>query len=64
MAVAFVAVPARFSPPACRASRFGYRGKPMVVRVAEQALKSGAQQVVIATDHQEGSMPGAVRPSR
>ena len=28
-------------------------GKPMVVRVAEQAHLSGAEQVVIATDHQE-----------
>jgi 3-deoxy-manno-octulosonate cytidylyltransferase (CMP-KDO synthetase) len=27
-------------------------GKPMVVRVAEQAAKSGAQQIWIATDHQ------------
>lgn len=26
-------------------------GKPMVVRVAEQAMKSGARQVVVATDH-------------
>lgn len=26
-------------------------GKPMVVRVAEQAVRSGAQQVIIATDH-------------
>lgn len=26
-------------------------GKPMVVRVAEQAMKSGAAQVVVATDH-------------
>jgi len=26
-------------------------GKPMVVRVVEQALKSGAEQVVVATDH-------------
>lgn len=26
-------------------------GKPMVVRVAEQALKSGAEEVCIATDH-------------
>ncbi len=26
-------------------------GKPMVVRVAEQAMKSGANQVVVATDH-------------
>ena len=28
-------------------------GKPMVVRVAERALLSGAQQVVVATDHAE-----------
>jgi 3-deoxy-manno-octulosonate cytidylyltransferase (CMP-KDO synthetase) len=27
-------------------------GKPMVVRVAEQAAKSGAQQIIIATDHE------------
>lgn len=27
-------------------------GKPMVIRVAEQAAKSGAEQVIIATDHQ------------
>lgn len=26
-------------------------GKPMVVRVAEQAMKSGAAQIVVATDH-------------
>ena len=26
-------------------------GKPMVVRVVEQALKSGASEVVVATDH-------------
>jgi 3-deoxy-manno-octulosonate cytidylyltransferase (CMP-KDO synthetase) len=28
-------------------------GKPMVVRVAEQAAKSGAAQVVVATDHHD-----------
>jgi len=28
-------------------------GKPMVIRVAEQASKSGAQAVVIATDHEQ-----------
>lgn len=28
-------------------------GKPMVVRTAEQALKSGAERVVVATDHEE-----------
>ena len=27
-------------------------GKPMVVHVVEQALASGAEQVVVATDHQ------------
>ena len=27
-------------------------GKPMVVRVAEQAKQSGAQQIIIATDHE------------
>jgi len=27
-------------------------GKPMIVRVAERALKSGADQVVVATDHE------------
>ena len=26
-------------------------GKPMVVRVAEQAAKSGAREVIVATDH-------------
>jgi len=28
-------------------------GKPMVVRVAEQAAQSGAQQIIIATDHSD-----------
>jgi 3-deoxy-manno-octulosonate cytidylyltransferase (CMP-KDO synthetase) len=28
-------------------------GKPMVVRVAEQAVKSGATQICVATDHRE-----------
>lgn len=28
-------------------------GKPMVVRVAMQAAKSGAREVIVATDHQE-----------
>ena len=27
-------------------------GKPMVVRVAMQAAKSGAREVIVATDHQ------------
>lgn len=55
MAVAFVAViPARFSSTRLPGKPLAdIAGKPMVVRVAEQALKSGAQQVVIATDHQD-----------
>ena len=55
MTIAFVAViPARFA-----ASRLPGKpladiaGKPMVVRVAEQAGKSGATRVVIATDHND-----------
>ncbi len=28
-------------------------GKPMVIRVAEQAMKSGAAQICVATDHRE-----------
>lgn len=28
-------------------------GKPMVVRVMEQAIKSGASRVIVATDHQD-----------
>ena len=28
-------------------------GKPMVVRVAEQAMKSGASKIVVATDHED-----------
>ena len=28
-------------------------GKPMVVRVAEQAAKSGAREIIVATDHAE-----------
>ncbi len=28
-------------------------GKPMVVRVAEQALLSGAERIIVATDHEE-----------
>jgi 3-deoxy-manno-octulosonate cytidylyltransferase (CMP-KDO synthetase) len=28
-------------------------GKPMVVRVAEQAVKSGAAEVIVATDHED-----------
>ena len=49
-----VIIPARYA-----SSRFPGKpladiaGKPMVVRVAEQAAKSGARDVIIATDHTE-----------
>ena len=49
----FVIVPARM-----RSSRLPEKplkdiaGKPMVVRVAERALESGAKDVVVATDHE------------
>jgi len=49
-----VVIPARFSStrlPGKPMLLIG--GKPMVVRVAEQAAKSGAQQIWIATDHQQ-----------
>src|SRR5487761_2757344 len=48
-----VVIPARFSStrlPGKPLLEIG--GKPMVVRVAEQATKSGAQQIIIATDHE------------
>jgi len=49
----FVAViPARFASTRLPGKPLAdIAGKPMVVRVADQALKSGAQRVVIATDH-------------
>ena len=49
-----VVIPARYA-----SSRFPGKplvdvgGKPMVVRVAEQAKKSGAAEVIVATDHAE-----------
>lgn len=48
-----VVIPARFSStrlPGKPMLLIG--GKPMIVRVAEQAAQSGAQQIWIATDHQ------------
>lgn len=49
----FIAViPARFASTRLPGKPLAdIAGKPMVVRVAEQAAKSGAQQVLIATDH-------------
>ena len=53
MSVEFVVViPARFASTRLPGKPLAdIAGKPMVVRVADQALKSGAQRVVIATDH-------------
>ena len=51
----FIAViPARFASTRLPGKPLAdIAGKPMVVRVADQARKSGAQRVVIATDHPE-----------
>ena len=49
-----VVIPARYAStrlPAKPLADIG--GKPMVVRVAERARASGAQQVCVATDHHE-----------
>lgn len=47
-----VVIPARFgSSRLPRKPLLPIDGKPMVVRVAEQAAKSGAQQIWVATDH-------------
>ena len=55
MSVGFIAViPARFASTRLPGKPLtDIAGKPMVVRVAEQAAASGAQQVVIATDHDD-----------
>ena len=53
MAAFHVVIPARFNStrlPGKPMLLIG--GKPMVVRVAEQAARSGAEQIWIATDHQ------------
>jgi len=47
-----VVIPARFASTRLPGKPLlPIAGKPMVVRVAEQAAKSGAQQIWIATDH-------------
>ncbi len=53
MTMEFIAViPARFASTRLPGKPLAdIAGKPMVVRVADQAKKSGAQRVVIATDH-------------
>lgn len=49
-----VIIPARFASTRLPGKPLAdIHGKPMVVRVMEQALKSGASRVIIATDHQE-----------
>ncbi len=48
-----VVIPARFASTRLPGKPLlQIAGKPMIVRVAEQAAKSGAQQIWIATDHQ------------
>ncbi len=48
-----VVIPARFASTRLPGKPLlDIGGKPMVIRVAEQAARSGAQQVVIATDHE------------
>jgi 3-deoxy-manno-octulosonate cytidylyltransferase (CMP-KDO synthetase) len=47
-----VVIPARFASTRLPGKPLlDIGGKPMVVRVAEQAARSGAQQILIATDH-------------
>src|SRR5512146_184128 len=48
-----VVIPARFASTRLPGKPLlDIGGKPMVIRVAEQAAQSGAQQIIIATDHQ------------
>ena len=49
-----VVIPARYASTRLPAKPLlDLGGKPMVVRVAERALLSGADEVVVATDHAE-----------
>ena len=49
-----VVIPARYASSRLPAKPLlDIGGLPMVVRVAQQAAKSGAQEIVIATDHQD-----------
>lgn len=49
-----VVIPARYASSRLPAKPLlDIAGKPMVVRVVEQAQRSGAEQVIVATDHQE-----------
>ena len=52
MANFIIVIPARFASTRLPGKPLAdIAGKPMVVRVADQAKKSGAERVVIATDH-------------
>ncbi|VFP83314.1 3-deoxy-manno-octulosonate cytidylyltransferase [Candidatus Erwinia haradaeae] len=47
-----VIIPARFSSQRMPGKPLSYlHGKPMILHVAEKAFKSGAQKVIVATDH-------------
>jgi 3-deoxy-manno-octulosonate cytidylyltransferase (CMP-KDO synthetase) len=47
-----VVIPARFASTRLPGKPLlDIGGKPMIIRVAEQAAQSGAQQIIIATDH-------------
>ena len=49
-----VIIPARYASTRFPAKPLAdIAGKPMVVRVAEQAAKSGAREVIVATDHRD-----------
>jgi 3-deoxy-manno-octulosonate cytidylyltransferase (CMP-KDO synthetase) len=52
MTVFKVVIPARFASTRLPGKPLlDIAGKPMVIRVAEQAAQSGAEQIIIATDH-------------
>ncbi len=49
-----VVIPARYASNRLYAKPLlDIAGKPMVVRVAERAMASGANEVIVATDHEE-----------
>ena len=49
-----VVIPARFASSRLPGKPLAdIAGKPMVVRVAEQAARSGASEILVATDHEE-----------
>jgi len=48
-----VVIPARYASTRLPAKALAdVAGKPMVVRVAERAIQSGAESVCVATDHE------------